>query len=440
MGGDRAVERGAATITSLRPDFDAVLNFGSYVRDGGLRPSAVIAGFDRNQPRPTSAPLMIIINATVPISVLKSWISPRLVPYGATPTPGDLTPQYGLGTVRIEMAERTDQPHRRVARIRYGCASTDSSSTRRMHACCATERLSLSRRRHSPCCARSCGNRGSLLTTNALLDEVWGHQFVTRLRLANRHQRAADGARRRRPQAALHRDGVAAWLPLHRRHQRDRRCASGRGNRFGDSRSTSALVHRSRGTAVAACAALGISRAAASARIVWVAGEPGIGKTTLIEHFIAGLGDVAVRPRPMRRALRQRRAVSSRARSPVRAVPHRQHARAVAARGRADLAPAAAVAQHRGGARSAAARARRRQPGSHAARDGRASRSLGRAPAAVAGDRGPALERPRDDPAHRLRRATPRQRAPHVARKLSSRRGRGARSSAQPIAARAAPA
>ena len=28
--------------------------------------------------------------------------------------------------------------------------------------------------------------------------------------------------------------------------------------------------------------------------IVWVAGEPGIGKTTLIEHFVARLGDVAV--------------------------------------------------------------------------------------------------------------------------------------------------
>ena len=27
--------------------------------------------------------------------------------------------------------------------------------------------------------------------------------------------------------------------------------------------------------------------------VVWVAGEPGIGKTTLIEHFVAGLGDVA---------------------------------------------------------------------------------------------------------------------------------------------------
>ena len=27
--------------------------------------------------------------------------------------------------------------------------------------------------------------------------------------------------------------------------------------------------------------------------VVWVAGEPGIGKTTLIEHFVAGLGDIA---------------------------------------------------------------------------------------------------------------------------------------------------
>ncbi len=27
--------------------------------------------------------------------------------------------------------------------------------------------------------------------------------------------------------------------------------------------------------------------------VVWVAGEPGIGKTTLIEHFVAGLGNVA---------------------------------------------------------------------------------------------------------------------------------------------------
>ena len=122
------------------------------------------------------------------------------------------------------------------------------------------------------------------------------------------------------------------------------------------------------------------------------------------------------------------------------AVPERQHPRAVAARCRTDLALAAALAQHRGRARSATRRARRGQPGSHAARDGRGSRSLGRAPAAVAGDRGPALERPRDDPAHRLHRAAPRQRAAHVACKLSSRRGRGARSSAQPVTARAAPA
>jgi hypothetical protein len=27
--------------------------------------------------------------------------------------------------------------------------------------------------------------------------------------------------------------------------------------------------------------------------LVWVAGEPGIGKTTLIEHFVGGLGEIA---------------------------------------------------------------------------------------------------------------------------------------------------
>ena len=100
-------------------------------------------------------------------------------------------------------------------------------------------------------------------------------------------------------------------------------------------------------------------------------------------------------------------------------------ARAVAARRRTDLALAAAVAQHRGRARSAATRTRRGQPGSHAARDGRGSGSVERAPAAVAGDRRLALERPGDDAAHRLHRAASWQRAPHVACKLSARRGRG---------------
>jgi hypothetical protein len=38
---------------------------------------------------------------------------------------------------------------------------------------------SLSRQGHSGCSARSRGRPGSLLTKHALLDDVWGHQFVT---------------------------------------------------------------------------------------------------------------------------------------------------------------------------------------------------------------------------------------------------------------------
>ena len=78
-------------------------------------------------------------------------------PHKARPAPqGDsttLSSRDGLGPFRIEMPGRTD-PAR----------SSASSNVRQP---------------------------GSLLTTNALLDDVWGHQFVTR----------------RRPQTALHRNG-----------------------------------------------------------------------------------------------------------------------------------------------------------------------------------------------------------------------------------------
>ena len=57
---------------------------------------------------------------------------------------------------------------------------------------------------------------GSLLTKHALLDDVWGHQFVTDSVLKTGHQRGACGARRRPETAALHRDGIAARLSLHR--------------------------------------------------------------------------------------------------------------------------------------------------------------------------------------------------------------------------------
>ena len=134
---------------------------------------------------------------------------------------------------------------------------------------------------------------GSLLTTNALLDEVWGHQFVTDsvLRTAISELRTAldDDARKPRFIETVSRRGyrfIAAPSAIP--------AAPG--------------VQPNVSGVAAAHAPYFIGRAGPLSRlrrawdmacsgkraIVWVAGEPGIGKTTLIEHFVATLGDVAV--------------------------------------------------------------------------------------------------------------------------------------------------
>ncbi|MET0918463.1 MAG: winged helix-turn-helix domain-containing protein, partial [Burkholderiales bacterium] len=132
---------------------------------------------------------------------------------------------------------------------------------------------------------------GSLLTTNALLDDVWGHQFVTDsvLRTAISELRTAldDDARKPRfietvsrrgyrfiatPSAILAAPSVqphASALAVHLPYFIGRAEPLSRLRRAWD----------------VAC----IGKRA----IVWIAGEPGIGKTTLIEQFIANLGDVA---------------------------------------------------------------------------------------------------------------------------------------------------
>ncbi len=132
---------------------------------------------------------------------------------------------------------------------------------------------------------------GSLLCTNALLDEVWGHQFVTDsvLRTAISELRTAldDDARKPRFIETVSRRGyrfigAPSAIPA----------APG----VGPSVSGHAAVH----------APYFIGRAEPLSRlrrawdmactgkrgVVWIAGEPGIGKTTLIEQFIASLGDV----------------------------------------------------------------------------------------------------------------------------------------------------
>ena len=133
---------------------------------------------------------------------------------------------------------------------------------------------------------------GSLLTTNTLLDEVWGHQFVTDsvLRTAISELRTAldDDARKPRFIETVSRRGyrfIAApsAIPAAPGVQPN---ASGlatvRAPYFiGRAEPLSRLRH-----------AWDIACSGKRA-VVWIAGEPGIGKTTLIEQFIASLGDVA---------------------------------------------------------------------------------------------------------------------------------------------------
>ncbi|WP_280155008.1 AAA family ATPase [Piscinibacter sp. XHJ-5] len=134
---------------------------------------------------------------------------------------------------------------------------------------------------------------GALLTKDALLDTVWGHQFVSEsvLKTAISDLRTTLGDSPREPR-------FIETVPR-------------RGYRFiavpaaepappqaptidvftGPSESLSFIgrtdaVARLRRTWSQACS----GRRA----VVWVAGEPGIGKSTLIEHFAAGLGGVAV--------------------------------------------------------------------------------------------------------------------------------------------------
>lgn len=133
---------------------------------------------------------------------------------------------------------------------------------------------------------------GALLTKDALLDTVWGHQFVSEsvLKTAVSDLRTALGDNPRAPRFI--------------------ETVSRRGYRFialpagAASAPPVPTVDMPGGppaspSFIGRAGALGRLRrawdqAGAGQRVVvWVAGEPGIGKTTLIEHFMAGLDGVA---------------------------------------------------------------------------------------------------------------------------------------------------
>jgi DNA-binding winged helix-turn-helix (wHTH) protein len=132
---------------------------------------------------------------------------------------------------------------------------------------------------------------GALLTKDVLLDTVWGHQFVTEsvLKTAISDLRMALGDNPREPR-------IIETVPR-------------RGYRFIALPSSvpPPQVIAEPGLPELQPSPSFIGRADELARlrqswdracsgqraVVWVTGEPGIGKTTLIEHFVAGIAGVA---------------------------------------------------------------------------------------------------------------------------------------------------
>jgi len=135
---------------------------------------------------------------------------------------------------------------------------------------------------------------GSLLTKDALLDQVWGHQFVSesvlKTAISDLRNVLGDDPRQPRVIETVPRRGYRfiavpiAQPPGPGRALPAAEPATGR-------QDSGSFIGRAD-----ALARLGVAweRAYGGTRsLVWVTGEPGIGKTTLIERFIAGLGDVA---------------------------------------------------------------------------------------------------------------------------------------------------
>ena len=131
---------------------------------------------------------------------------------------------------------------------------------------------------------------GALVTKNGLLDAVWGHRFVTEsvLKTVIGKLRTAleDDARKPRFIETVSRRGyrfIATTVPAGRTGwAQESQPAAPRDDAFIGRADELARLHAAWGRA-----------SDAKRSIVWLAGDPGIGKTTLIERFVASLGGVA---------------------------------------------------------------------------------------------------------------------------------------------------
>ena len=129
---------------------------------------------------------------------------------------------------------------------------------------------------------------GQLLTKAALLDEVWGHQYVSesvlKTAISDLRVLLGDDARKPRFIETVSRRGYRFVAPMSSLAE----ALSGPGVPQAVSIPASFIGRRDALTQLHADWAL---TCGGKRSVVWVAGEPGIGKTTLIEQFAAGLKD-----------------------------------------------------------------------------------------------------------------------------------------------------
>lgn len=123
---------------------------------------------------------------------------------------------------------------------------------------------------------------GSLLTKQALLDRIWGHQFVSESVLktvvSELRTLLGDDARQPRFIETVSRRGYRFVANVHATQPS---AAVPAGPPLIGRRDALAQLH----------AVWGLAQTGKRS-VAWVTGEPGIGKTTLVEYFVASLGDV----------------------------------------------------------------------------------------------------------------------------------------------------
>jgi DNA-binding winged helix-turn-helix (wHTH) protein len=180
-------------------------------------------------------------------------------------------------------------PITNLARLRFDEFELDEANARLMR---SGQAVALAPTPFNVLCALA-RQPGALMTKEALLDTVWGHQFVSEsvLKTAVSELRVALGDNPREPRfiETVSRKGYRFIAT-----PASRPSAVGtdpeRMPLFSEPSSPSFV---GRGDAVSRLQRAWQQACGGQRAMFWIAGEPGIGKTSVIEHFVAGLSDAA---------------------------------------------------------------------------------------------------------------------------------------------------